>query len=103
MGAFCGVSRVSDGEVFRVIMGESVGSVIGVFGVSNRVSVEYLIRRQEAEKIEEREDLEHSQPVHIAKQNKTTLKNEKVCSGENTKGMGGRSLLKRDYGYDSLI
>ena len=33
------------------------------------------------------EDLENSQPIHVAK-------NEKMCSGENTKSVAGQSLHK---------
>lgn len=53
------------------------------------MSVGCLLRRQEAEEIPEHEDLGNFQTVSIAK-------NEKVCSGKNSKGVGRRSLLQRD-------
>ena len=49
-----------------------------------REKLKRLLRKKKPEL----EDLEHSQTIHISK-------NEKVCSGESSEGMAGNHSLKR--------
>ena len=46
------------------------------------------LRELFSKKEPELEDMENSQAIYI-------VKNEKACSGENTKGVAGRPFLKR--------